>query len=187
MVAALIDTALPDDRWPDDRFSDTGWSDHGWSDHEWSDHEWSEGPSFGDVVPERNAVETTGDSGSVGGSPPQLAARCRPARPPSVPSAAVIHRRRVVAGGGAAMILLGLFVGLQALFGRPGGGPLASVGSPAAVQPAVARIWLVHPGDTLWSIALASGASGDIRPLVARMSAEVGGRPLQPGERILVP
>lgn len=85
------------------------------------------------------------------------------------------------------MILLGLFLGLQALFGRFGGGPLASVGSPAATEPAVARIWVVHPGDTLWSIALASGAKGDIRPLVARLSAEVGGTTLQPGERILVP
>ena len=108
-------------------------------------------------------------------------------RPRSVPSPAVIRRRRLVVGGVAGAILLGLILGLQALFGRPGGGPLASVGSPAAAEPAVARIWIVHPGDTIWSIALASGAQGDIRPLVARLSAEVGGRPLQPGQRIRVP
>jgi hypothetical protein len=97
------------------------------------------------------------------------------------------RRRRTVAVGLVAAILLGLFIALQALLGRSVGGPLASVGSPGSAQPAVARIWVVRPGDTLWTIALASGARGDIRPLVDKMSAEVGGKPLQPGERILVP
>jgi hypothetical protein len=97
------------------------------------------------------------------------------------------RRRRTVAVGLVVAILLGLFIALQALVGRSVGGPLASIGSPGSAQPAVARIWVVHPGDTLWTIALASGARGDIRPLVDKMSAEVGGKPLQPGERILVP
>lgn len=133
------------------------------------------------------STEAALDAGSAGGPCTNLRSCSAPARSRKVPSPAVIHRRRLVAGGLAAAILLGLLVGLQALFGRPGGGPLASVGSPAAAQPAVARVWVVHPGDTLWSIALASGARGDIRPLVAQMSAEVGGRPLQPGERIRIP
>ena len=116
------------------------------------------------------------------GAAPSLGATSR-----KVPSPAVIRRRRQVVGGLAGTLLLGLLIGLQALFGRPDGGPLASVGSPAAAQPLAPRVWVVHPGDTLWSIALASGGRGDIRPLVARLSAEVGGRPLQPGERIRVP
>lgn len=138
-------------------------------------------------LPGERSTEAALDAGSAGGPCTNLRSRSAPARSRKVPSPAVIHRRRLVAGGLAAAILLGLLVGLQALFGRPGGGPLASVGSPAAAQPAVARVWVVHPGDTLWSIALASGARGDIRPLVAQMSAEVGGRPLQPGERIRIP
>jgi hypothetical protein len=97
------------------------------------------------------------------------------------------RRRRTVAVGLVVAILLGLFIGLRALLGGPVGGPLASVGSPGSAQPAVAKIWIVHPGDTLWTIALASGAHGDIRPLVDKLSAEVGGQPLQPGERIVVP
>lgn len=52
---------------------------------------------------------------------------------------------------------------------------------------ASARVWIVRPGDTLWGIALASGAKGDIRPYVDRLSSEVGGRPLQVGERIVLP
>jgi len=118
---------------------------------------------------------------------PALRSRREAPRRPSAPSRAVIRRRRLVVGAVAGAILLGLLLGLQVLFGRPGGGPLASVGSPAAAEPAVARIWVVRPGDTLWSIALASGGQGDIRPLVARLGAEVGGRPLHPGERIRVP
>jgi hypothetical protein len=87
----------------------------------------------------------------------------------------------------AGLVVAGLFallVGVQALFGRSG--PPA-LGTGSTVEPAAAHIWVVRPGDTLWSIALASGARGDIRPLVDEMNAEVHGLPLQPGEHILVP
>lgn len=112
-----------------------------------------------------------------------------PAVRPSVvrPSAEVLRRRRVVAAGVLATILFGLFLGLQALFGQPGGGPLTSVGSPGAAPASGPRIWVVRPGDTLWSIAEASGVQGDIRPFVAKLSAEIDGQPLQPGERIVIP
>lgn len=145
------------------------------------------GPAAADGFPGDHPRAPASNRGSAGDPCTLLPPRPRPARSPSVPSPAVIRRRRVVAGGLAGVILLGLFVGLQALFGRLDGGPLASVGSPAAAQLPAARVWVVHPGDTLWSIALASGARGDIRPLVARLSAEVDGRPLQPGERIRIP
>lgn len=117
----------------------------------------------------------------------------------------VRHWRRVFAPLG--FITLAILAGLIAF---RGGGAIASgstravpgvavVGEPLPVQPvstgefsnstalASARVWIVRPGDTLWSIALASGAKGDIRPLVDRLSKEVGGRPLQVGERIVLP
>jgi LysM repeat protein len=83
--------------------------------------------------------------------------------------------------------VLVLLIALQAALGRSDGGPLTTIGSAGGAQPAVAHLYVVKPGDTLWSIALASGAKGDIRPLVDRLSAEVQGRPLQPGQQILVP
>jgi hypothetical protein len=104
----------------------------------------------------------------------------------SRPSPAQLRRRRVVAAALALMTLLGVFLAAQALFGRPAGATPHATGSAGAV-PSAGRVWLVRPGDTLWTIALATGARGDIRPLVARLSAEVGGQPLQPGERIVVP
>lgn len=172
MVAALIETALPETALPDDRRPEG--------------HVVEGGCVEGGRV-ERGCVESGRELYVVVEPRPAFRSRRETLPPRSVPSPAVIRRRRLAVGGVAGAILLGLLLGLQALFGRPGGGPLASVGSPAASEPAVARIWVVRPGDTLWSIALASGARGDIRPLVARLSAEVGGRPLQPGERIQVP
>jgi hypothetical protein len=100
------------------------------------------------------------------------------------PSKATFRRRRIVAAGLVVAGLFALLVGVQALFGRSG--PPA-LGTGSTVEPAAAHIWVVRPGDTLWSIALASGARGDIRPLVDEMNAEVHGLPLQPGEHILVP
>jgi hypothetical protein len=54
-------------------------------------------------------------------------------------------------------------------------------------RPIVARVVVVRPGDTLWSIALRCGATGDIRPLVDRLDAEVHGQPIYPGEQITIP
>jgi hypothetical protein len=48
-------------------------------------------------------------------------------------------------------------------------------------------VWVVQPGDTLWAIARRVQPSGDIRPLVDAMSAEVHGHPLQVGERLVLP
>ncbi len=67
-----------------------------------------------------------------------------------------------------------------------GGGPLTATGA-ARGTPAAARVWVVRPGDTLWTIALAAGAKGDIRPLVDKLAAETGNKPLQVGEQVLLP
>jgi hypothetical protein len=100
---------------------------------------------------------------------------------------AMYRRRRIVAAGALVATLLVLLIALQAALGRSDGGPLTTIGSAGGAQPAAAHLYVVKPGDTLWTIALASGAKGDIRPLVDRLSAEVHGQPLQPGQQILVP
>lgn len=84
------------------------------------------------------------------------------------------------------MSVVGL-LSLHGALGWVGGGPLTTAGLPGVPQPAAARVWVVRPGDTLWGIARATGATGDLRPLVDRLSAEVGGQPLQPGEHIALP
>ena len=125
--------------------------------------------------------------------PPEPGASVQPHRDPVVrraahrPNPAVLRRRRAVAVIVLATLLLGCWLGLQAALGRIGGSPLATAGAPGGLQPAASRTWIVRPGDTLWSIALAVDPNGDVRPLVDQLAAEVGTTALYPGESIAIP
>jgi len=105
----------------------------------------------------------------------------------SRPSRAVLRRRRIVALGLLAALALCGWIGLQAALGGIGGGPLATTGAPGGPQLAAARVWVVRPGDTLWSIAEAVDPGADVRPLVDRLDAQIGGTALYPGETIGIP
>jgi hypothetical protein len=95
--------------------------------------------------------------------------------------------RRLVLAAIAAAVLAACAVWTQAgAVGRTGSGPLAVPGAGPA-QVIAAHAWVVQPGDTLWSIAHDLQPIGDVRNLVDELSAEVGGRPLQVGQRILIP
>jgi len=119
---------------------------------------------------------------------------------------AALQQRRIVASVVALVaVLSGGWLLLRAMGGVVGGGTLASSGAPAgpsvsqtSAQPAATvgpsgthptpgQIWVVQPGDTLWGIVAAAGFSGDPRPVVDRLVAETGGRPLQVGQAIRVP
>jgi hypothetical protein len=110
-------------------------------------------------------------------------ASCRPGRP----SRAVLRRRRLMAFGLVIILVLGVSIGLQAALGRIGGGPLATTDAPGGLQPAASHIWIVRPGDSLWSIAQAVDPHGDVRPLVDRLVAETGNAALYPGEAVALP
>ncbi len=94
------------------------------------------------------------------------------------------RRRRVTLG---ALVIAGL-VALALPWGGAGGHPLVTPGSVlagAAVSPD--RVYVVQPGDTMWSIAERLDPDGDPRPIVAQLEAQVGSDTLQPGERIHLP
>jgi hypothetical protein len=95
--------------------------------------------------------------------------------------------RRAIAIGLLVAVILCSWIAVRAALGRIGGGPLAITGAPGGLQRAAARIWIVRPGDTLWSIAEAVDPRGDVRPLVDRLAAETGRTVLYPGEAISVP
>jgi hypothetical protein len=103
------------------------------------------------------------------------------------PSPAVLRRRRAVSVMVVATLLIGCWLGLQAALGRIGGGPLATTGAPGGPRPAAGRVWIVRPGDTLWSIAEAAHPGSDVRPLVDRLAAAVGSSHLYPGEAVVLP
>lgn len=113
-------------------------------------------------------------------SPPaRLAPAARPGRTP----ASTYRRRRVV----AASLAVGVVAAARAALGLLGGESLPASERPGLLQagpPGVA--YVVQPGDTFWSIALALAPGRDPRPLVDRLVAAHGGARLQVGERIVL-
>lgn len=108
------------------------------------------------------------------------------------PDGAAYRRRRAVT-----LLMLLVAVALVTAVCRltlagSGGGALTTAGSSGALSApappaATGRTYVVRPGDTLWSIVRASGQRGDPRPVIDRLVGQLGGRPLQPGERLTLP
>ena len=113
-------------------------------------------------------------------------------RPRALPASVYWRRRAMVV-----LLIVGAAVGGPRALALLGGGPLtaAEVKSPAApagavsieAEPVARSTYVVRRGDTLWSIARHLQPSGDVRPLVDALASERDGRPLQPGERIVLP
>jgi hypothetical protein len=147
-------------------------------------------PSLRLVAPARPAPDRISPWRPLSESEPDP--RCRPPRPTRAgcgaesrttrPSAAV-RRRRVLLGTVAAGLLAAL-----ALPWSGSGGSLATPG-PALAGATVAHHspYVVRPGDTLWSIAVRLDPTGDPRPVVARLAAQVGTETPAPGERLVLP
>jgi nucleoid-associated protein YgaU len=111
-----------------------------------------------------------------------------PARGPGVaPSRATLRRRRAAAVGVLAVVIVVSSIGIRAALGSIGGGPLAATDAPGGVKASAVRVWIVRPGDTLWSIAEAVDPNGDVRPLVDRLAGEARGTAIYPGETIAIP
>lgn len=93
--------------------------------------------------------------------------------------------------GGARLVVVACLAmvaltGVTALaVGRPSPVP-APVAAPAATPVAsqVGDVWVVQPGDSLWSIAAAVAPGADLRPVVDELARRTGGGSLQPGQRI---
>ncbi len=100
---------------------------------------------------------------------------------------AALRRRRAGTVGALAVVIVFSWMATRTALGRTGGGPLATTGAPGGGRPAAVRVWVVRPGDTLWSIAEAVDPNGDVRPLVDRLAAETRSSAIYPGEAIPVP
>lgn len=108
--------------------------------------------------------------------------------------AAVYWRRRAT----VLLLAVGVAMSAQAALEVLGGGPLTAAevrpSAPAGArvveidaEPVAKATYVVRPGDTLWTIARRIQPAGDVRPLVDALASTRDGRPLQPGERIVVP
>jgi hypothetical protein len=95
-----------------------------------------------------------------------------------------MRRRRLV----LALSSCAALVALALPWGGAGGHPLATPGpvlAGAAVRPGA--VYVVQPGDTMWSIAQRLDPTADPRVLVSQLETQVGSDTLQPGERIHLP
>jgi hypothetical protein len=103
------------------------------------------------------------------------------------PEARVYRRRRAVALMALVAVALVAVTGVRLALAGSGGGALTASGSSGASSLSAGRIYVVQPGDSLWSIVEATGRGGDPRPEVDRLAAQLDGRPLLPGQRLLLP
>jgi nucleoid-associated protein YgaU len=137
-------------------------------------------PAHGGATPARHLPQSEPDR------------RCHQARPTRAgcvtdgrttrPSVAV-RRRRFVLGTVAAGLLVVL-----ALPWSGTGGSLATPGPALAGEKVVSHSsYVVERGDTVWSIAVRLDPTGDPRPVVAKLEAEVGGPNVVPGEQLTLP
>jgi hypothetical protein len=85
-------------------------------------------------------------------------------------------------------VLLVTVAALRLALAGPGGGALTTSGSSgsATASPVAGRVYVVQPGDSLWSIVIARGHRGDPRSEVDRLARQLNGRPIQPGQRLVI-
>ena len=92
--------------------------------------------------------------------------------------------RRLLPGVATLAVLAGLWAGagMLATLHRP---PLVVLSG--SVKTPAGYVYVVRPGDTLWSIAARLQPGGDPRILVAQLETQVGGTTLVPGSRLVLP
>lgn len=92
------------------------------------------------------------------------------------------RRRRVLFGCAAAGLCAGLALPLSAL----GGAAPQALRVPGTALTG-STVYVVQPGDTLWSLASRFDRGGDPRPLAEAIAKETGSSTVVPGERIAIP
>jgi hypothetical protein len=106
------------------------------------------------------------------------------------PDEARFARRRLTALLGISVFLLALMFGAGSVLANRGGAPAST----PAVRPATSPVvqlpgapYIVQPGDTLWSIAIAHRGGSSQREYVDRLIERIGGTSLQIGQLLSLP
>jgi hypothetical protein len=94
-----------------------------------------------------------------------------------------VRRRRLAAIALVALVTLaGIGAGRLLWSAAVGSSPPEAIGS----APITGDVYVVQPGDTLWSIAERIAPGDDPRPVVAELKARNGDVELTPGDRLVV-
>ena len=97
-----------------------------------------------------------------------------------------VRRRRLVALVGLVVAAFVVQLALQTASAWLGGGSLTA-SEPRSSGAAASAVYVVQPGDTLWTLARRAQPTGDVRPLVGRLATATGDGALRPGQRIVLP
>jgi nucleoid-associated protein YgaU len=98
-----------------------------------------------------------------------------------------LRRRRLAVLAAMVLLALALQFAVHTASAWLGGGSLAASEPRSAAAAPAAAVYVVQPGDTLWTLARRSHPAGDLRPVVGRLAAALGDRPLRAGQRIVLP
>jgi len=119
--------------------------------------------------------------------------RRRPATPSEPDRATRYRRRRLAALVLTALAAVALAGSVQYLSSLSGSGhptapadasPTDPFGAPLDVVEG--QVYIVQPGDTLWTVAAALSPGSDLRPVVDRLRAANGDATLEPGQRLVL-
>ncbi|MGH9294231.1 MAG: LysM peptidoglycan-binding domain-containing protein [Acidimicrobiales bacterium] len=154
-------------------------------------------------APRRSSEARISENGTAGGAP-SLGSSAVPSRAPLASSGSKQGRltvraprpsgervaasrprglRRLLPGAATLAALGGLWIGASAV----GGHQHADKVLAGSVRSGHGYVYVVRPGDTLWSIASRLQPGGDPRPLVADLESQLGGAALLPGDRLHLP
>jgi hypothetical protein len=97
-----------------------------------------------------------------------------------------LRRRRLLVAVALVVIVLALQLAVHTASAWLGDGSLA-VPEPQPAAASAGAVYVVQPGDTLWTLARRAQPEGDIRPLVGRLAAARHGQALRAGQRIVLP
>jgi hypothetical protein len=97
-----------------------------------------------------------------------------------------LRRRRLLALVSLFVLVVALQLAIHAASAWLGDGSLA-VPEPRAAAASAGAVYVVQPGDTLWTLARRAQPTGDLRPLVGRLAAARDGQPLRAGQRLVLP
>ncbi|NLD76616.1 MAG: LysM peptidoglycan-binding domain-containing protein [Acidimicrobiales bacterium] len=113
----------------------------------------------------------------------------RPSRPPRHLSAVAVPVEPLFSPAALAAMAAALLVAVLLALGIGAGAFSGLVPTPGSepIAAADARVVVVEPGDSVWSIARSIQPEGDLRPLVHRIVQANGAAPLQPGQQLVVP
>lgn len=133
----------------------------------------------------RQPARSRGRSSTSALAPAEAAASARPQRRPDCTEAlqarlpADVYRRRRLGLLAAFLVVVATIVFVAA--------HVAGAGAALEGPPPAPVVYVVQPGDSLWSIAKAVAPGDDTREVVGRLSKVAGGAALHPGQRLELP